>query len=208
MSREKENPLDLMKVVKDLQAEVSQLKARQEVQDVYIRYGRGIDRLDETSYFSAFWSDAQINYGTAESITPAEHWANHMQKGFKETAKAWGHLLTNLAADIQDDVAHVEIYLTVLCVPREWTTGKPTVWAGRYIDRVDRRNGEWRIAVREYIPHFALTADTIAPHAMFLSWLYKDAKPELVLESWSPRDPSYARPLSRRAKEAGPSRAK
>jgi hypothetical protein len=195
-----EDSSDLTALVAELQAEVADLRDHQRIREVYIRYGRGIDRLDEQLYRSSFWPDAQINYGTRESITPDEHWGVHMIKNHKGSLTVWSHLLTNQAVDIDGDVAHVEIYMVSMPVPKE-NKEKGLLIAGRYIDRVDRRGDEWRIAVREFIPHFAMKVDSSNYDRVFGSMLGD----EIVDRLREPkRDTSYVRPLNRRTKEAGP----
>lgn len=182
-----------------VEAELASFRDQNDIRDVYVRYGHGIDRLDEEAYRSAFWPDAQINYGTTESISVDGHWNGHMLKFFKENGKAWGHLFNNIAIDVSGDVAHVEVYLTVLYVPKDNKSGLRNLWAGRYIDRVDRRNGEWRIAVREFIPHFVMNVDTTP----FDGWneAYKDVNTKCAREG--KRDTSYVRPLNRRSVSDG-----
>ena len=184
---------------------VADLEERKKIHEVYIHYGRGIDRLDETLYRSAFWPDAQINYGTRETITVDQHWNEHMIKWHKGTLQSWGHLLTNETADIDGDVAHVEIYVTPMWVPKDEKQGKEWfLLSGRYIDRLERRNGEWRIAVREFIPHFAMKVNT-SNYREVRDGFLKGATSTCALEPWAPQDTSYVRPLLRRTDlKAGP----
>lgn len=191
---------ELAAKVASLESIVTDLEERKKINEVYIHYGRGIDRLDEKLYRSAFWPDAQINYGTLESITPDDHWANHMLGWHKGNLMSWGHLLTNEAIDIQGDVAHVEIYLTPMWLPKK--KGEMGILqAGRYIDKLERRDGEWRIAVREYIPHFAMK---IEPTQDIVTKLFFPTPPaDCVLGPNGARDASYVRPLTRRTKEVG-----
>lgn len=192
--------------IAELEEIVSGMTERRKIQKVYENYGHGIDRLDEEAYRKAFWPDAQINYGTRESITPEQHWQGHMQNAFKAYGKAWAHLLTNQSIDLNGDVAHVETYLTVMFIPKE-TGGRAdrqSIWAGRYIDKLERRHGEWRIAVREYMPHFAMKADTSA----YDMWQDKDyfagATSNCAQQAAGRHDVAYARPLKRRDRAAGP----
>jgi hypothetical protein len=79
-------------------------------------------------------------------------------KRHTDTLKSWGRLLTNETVDLSGDVAHVESYITRLASRRK--DARSDIIAVRYIDRVERRKGEWRIAMREVIPYFLTETDT------------------------------------------------
>jgi len=107
--------------------------------------------------------------------------------------------------EIAGDVAHVETYVTAFWRPKDdkstFANGA-TIAAGRYIDRLDRRNGEWRIAVREFIPHFWTKTDITVMNSSS-----KETKPrsDCAMGTWDKRDPSYRRPLNPRPnKDVGP----
>lgn len=182
-----------------LEAKVAYLSDRQQIHDVYLRYMRGFDRNDVELLKSAFWPDVQINYGS-QSNSLDEFIVRHLNLHTKELA-SWGHLITNETVDIAGDVAHVETYVTALFRPKDDNSsfaGGATIAGGRYIDRLDRRNGEWRIAVREFISHFYANTKSVFPET---TWPRSDC----ARGTWDRRDPSYLRPLTRRTdKEVGP----
>jgi hypothetical protein len=180
---------ELTERVAELEAEVRSLRDRREISDLYQRYMRGFDRNDVELLRSAFWPDVQINYG--EQINTFDEFVERHLDNHTGGLTAWGHLLTNETVDIDGDVAHCETYVTALFVPRPGggfglARTDPLIVGGRYIDRVDRRDGRWRIAVREFIGHFAsrdaddLTAGMFREHV------------------WDREDVSYWRPLLRR----------
>ena len=157
--------------VAELRAAVAYLSARQQISDVYRRYMRGFDRNDVDLLRSAVWPDFQINYGEQVN-TFDEFVARHLHDHTAHT-ESWGHLITNETVEIDGDVAHLETYVTGLFMPNEdnedgvWFGVRPSILSRRYIDRLDRRDGEWRIAVREFLPHF---------------WAELDRKPGLSLD--------------------------
>jgi len=181
--------------VAELEAIVAYLDDRQQIGDVYRRYMRGFDRNDLELLRSAFWPDVQINYG--DQVNSFDDFVvKHLNRHTAELL-SWGHLITNESVEIEGDVAHLETYVTALFNPKDETSvfgGGPTIVGGRYIDRLDRRNGEWRIAVREFAPHFSAT---VAEHARDLKW------PDHAAGTWDRRDPSYRRPLKRRPRKDG-----
>jgi hypothetical protein len=188
--------------IAELESKLANLSDRQQIHDVYLRYMRGFDRNDVELMRSAFWPDVQINYGS-QSNTFDEFVSRHLNRHVAELS-TWGHLITNESVDIDGDLAHVETYVTALWMPKDensFAAGRPIV-GGRYIDRLDRRNGEWRIAVREVVPHFQLKSDVDRTGWNSYS---KMSKSNCALGTWDRRDPSYLRPLSRRStKDIGP----
>jgi hypothetical protein len=181
--------------VAKLEEKLADVSDRLQIHDVYVRYMRGFDRSDVELMRTAFWPDVQINYGR-QSNTFDEFIERHLKLHTTQLA-TWGHLLTNESVEIHGDIAHVETYVTALWVPkdeRSFAYGKPIV-SGRYIDRLDRRNGEWRITVREFVPHFALSA-TANPAAW--DQYSEGASSSCTMGTWDKHDPSYVRPLERR----------
>jgi hypothetical protein len=167
-------------------AEIRWLLDRQAIRDCLTRYLRGLDRHDALLMASAFWPDAQINYGSTFSGPRDEfiRWGNAWD------AKRWlahSHNLTNQTVEIDGDTAHVESYIVMLLRARDKSV---TVAAGRYIDRFERRQSEWRIVVREYIVDVRANADgsSFDPATSCLP----------VCGKWDRGDLSYKRPLSRR----------
>lgn len=188
--------------VTKLETKLAYLDDRQQIHDVYMRYMRGFDRQDLELMKSAFWPDAQINYSFKSSSVDdfaAVHWAAH-----RKISTLYGHLLTNESVALNGDVAHVETYVTQFSTLKDGAAltkkkeSKSLIVAGRYIDRLDRRNGEWRIAVREFIPHF-FTETNVGLDSDF-RW----PRSECGRGTWDRHDPSYRRPLTARTNpEAG-----
>lgn len=185
--------------VEQLEAKVSYLQDRQQIHDMYLHYMRGFDRNDTELMRSAFWPEVQINYAS-QSNTLDEFIERHLAKHTKNLS-TWGHLITNESVEIRGDTAHAEVYVTALFTHHkdresEAWVGGATIIAGRYIDRIERRNGEWRIAVREFIPHFVAKTQPVGDLAH---------SSDCSMGTWDRRDPSYRRPLTARVnKGVGP----
>lgn len=178
----------LTQAVAELRSEVERTKDRQQIVDVFRRYTRGLNRYDVELIRSAFWRDAQINYGFDSRSRDA--WVSYWQEERHLKGRACqAHHITNETVEIAGDVAHVETYLIAFRV--EGDKELSSVVGGRYIDRFDRRNGEWRIAVREFIPHF-----TIEGVSRFhrLPW----PKEGQGVGACDKSDPVYLRPLNPR----------
>ena len=129
--------------------ELGYLRDRQAILDCLKRYTRGADRHDVELIKSAFWPDASISYGKPISVEEFAKWANslHAAKYVQNQ-----HHVTGQTVDIQGNMAHVESYVIYFLLSGERTTGTNTIGSGRYVEQYEKRNGEWRIKIREYIP--------------------------------------------------------
>jgi len=171
-------------------ARLEHLLDRQDILDCLIRFSRGMDRFDRELFLSAFHCDAVIAAG--EFVGGPEDlydWASQLHE---QGQSATHHNLLNHSCDIDGDVAHAETYYLFVGRNRDetnWTAG------GRYIDRLERREGNWKIALRCN----AIEWSGMLP-AMPLP--FADV-PDLSLNgapSRSRQDPSYRRPLTNRRK--------
>ena len=116
---------------------------RQEILDCLTRFSRGMDRFDRALFLSAFHADATIAAGDFVGGPEALYdWARDLHD---EGQSATMHNLLNFTCEIDGDTAHTETYYLFVGRNRDetnWTAG------GRYVDRLERRDGDWRIATR------------------------------------------------------------
>jgi hypothetical protein len=130
---------------------------REEIRDCLHRYTRGVDRADQELIRSAFHEDGIDCHGPVTgSVDDFLGWWLPEQ----DAREATQHYLTNVVIDLDGDVAHVESYffVTIKLLAREDLAFS----GGRYTDRLERRDGEWRIAVR--VVHVEWTATGDAPN--------------------------------------------
>lgn len=122
--------------------DIQLLLDKQAINDVLVRYCRGVDRLDPELILSCYHPDAYDDHGTVRG-TPADLVGmltdNAHRVSFME------HKLSNVYLEIDGDVAWSECY-SGLHIQRGDIVGEAF---GRFIDRFERRNGEWRIARRK-----------------------------------------------------------
>ena len=128
-------------------ASLQALLDREAIRDCLYRYCRGIDRCDEAALRSAYWDDATDCHGA---------W-NGSAGGFIDQALARlrqggrrVHQVTNVLIELQGDAAAVESSFLAL----QATAAQPereTFLCGRYLDRFERRGGEWRVAARTVV---------------------------------------------------------
>jgi hypothetical protein len=167
---------------KELAREVQHLLDRQAIHDCVQRYARGLDRHDDELTASAYHADALDHHGgftgTPEQFIP---WANELH------ASEWiahQHFICNHTVEIDGDVAHAESY--VLGVLRRKDGMRVDIGGGRYVDRLERRDGEWRIAARDVVVEWVCEAD--GSSALFSPEGYTPG-------TWDRSDVSYRRPL-------------
>ena len=92
---------------------------------------------------SAFHPDATIAAGDfVGGPVDLYDWASRMHE---EGQSATHHNLLNHTCEIVDDTAHTETYYLFVARNRDETNW---IAGGRYVDRLERHNGAWRIAVR------------------------------------------------------------
>ena len=125
---------------------VQALLDRQAIRDVVLRYCRGIDRLDLELVRDCYHPDATDEHGTFRG-TRDEYvdWVGGVLGRFTGTM----HLVANQLVELDGDIARSETYGVAYHHGdppddhrRNFTTGF------RYVDRFERRDGEWRIATR------------------------------------------------------------
>jgi hypothetical protein len=172
----------------DQLARFERLLTRQDITDCLIRFCRGIDRFDRDLFLSAFHPDAQIAAGDfVGGAADLYNWAHSMHE---QGQIATQHLLLNNTCDIDGDTAHCETYHLFAARNRDesnWIAG------GRYFDRLERRDGNWRITVRTNVIEWSGMLPTMPiPFADV---------PDIGANGVSARnrtDPSYKRPLVNR----------
>jgi hypothetical protein len=138
----------------ELREEVRLLRDRQEIFDCLHRFNRGLDRLDSDSIRSAYFTDAVDHHGPFKGSPEAfvEWVMEHMQ--------AWDtslHLLDLNNLTIEGDLADSECY--VLFMQRRTSGGKLDFGGARYLDHLERRDGQWRITNRTLIVDWTAEAD-------------------------------------------------
>jgi hypothetical protein len=129
------------------QALADELRAfldKQAILECMHRYARGVDRHDADLVRSAYHDDAVDDHvGFVGRRDALIDYAFTSQSGFARNQ----HFLTNHTADLDGDTAHCETYYMFVASPAD--PEKPLmISGGRYIDRFEKRAGEWKIADR------------------------------------------------------------
>ena len=162
---------------------------RQDILDCVTRISRAIDRFDRDLFLSGYHPDAVIDAGgfVGDPAKVYDGGAALHEQGQSSTL----HHLTNHTCEIDGDVAHAETYWQYTGRNRDGTNW---VAGGRYVDRLERRQGEWKIAFRCTLLEWS---GTIPAATVPLFENVPDVHVNGV-SSRSKEDPSYRRPLINR----------
>jgi hypothetical protein len=171
--------------VRAMRAELRRAADRQAIFDRVVQYARGLDRQDFDLTADVFHPDAIDHHGGfLGGRSEYVEWV----KGAILAHHVTTHLITNHTCELDGDTAHAETYLVFYTLAKDEKT--ITIGGGRYIDRFERREREWRIALRRTVMDWMLP-DVAAG----------DGRPWLAEKRYTePRhdreDISYMRPLT------------
>ncbi len=138
---------------------VDRLVAAEACRDAARRYSRGVDRLDRETMRSAYWPDAIDEHGSY--VGNAWEFCDHVVGSHDRWAFTMHAIFNHLVEVDDDDHARGEAYNVSYL--RRVDEGLLDVWFGRYLDRYERREGEWRIAHRVCVHEGDMTVDASTP---------------------------------------------
>lgn len=169
-----------------LRENVQYLLDRTEILDCIARHARGHDRHDVELLTSAYFSDGVDEHGFA--INPGPQYAEWANAAHAAGSLLHTHNITTHICDIEGDVAHCESYVLVCLLNNDGKSAR--MISGRYIDKLERRDGVWKIALRRTTVDVLLAGDASVLQApIFKSQGYTKAMRDKS-------DVSYQRPLT------------
>lgn len=137
------------------ESQLQSLLDKQAITELLYRYARALDRCDLELLKACFHPDSTHDHGPFEG-TSADFctWAIELLHGLTATQ----HHLGNILIELQGDTARSETYwvayhrIPAAAGGAGIVAGRGTETdlfiGGRYIDRLERRKGEWKIARR------------------------------------------------------------
>jgi len=178
----------------DLEIMIRELHDRQCIRDKLVAYCRAVDRMDRDLLLTVYHPDAIDDHGLFVG-GPEEFadWAFGLHQAQQHSHQ---HVIANHSCELDGDVAHTETYWLFAAMNRY--PEALTIGGGRYIDRFEKRNGEWRIAARKCVPEWGGEPGP--------SWLAPEAAAALASSGTVSRDrsdSSYERPLAIAAERVG-----
>jgi hypothetical protein len=168
-----------------LHAQLWEMKDRSDIHDCMQRYARGMDRQDRALLRSAYHDGAIDDHvGFVGDVEDFIDWAF----AYHSMQTRYQHFLLNHFAEIDGDAAHAETYYLFVGTDKQ-PANHMTISGGRYVDRLERRDGRWAIVARVCVVEWntestsQLTDEIIA------------MVPAIRPATHDRTDPSYDRPL-------------
>ena len=137
---------------------------KQDIYELMCRYCRGVDRMDKDLTLSCFWPGAidvhvgrnGVYHGSVEEFLEAE-W-----ESWKVFTGSQHHLCNHLC-EVDGDQAIAETYQFSLywAAPGD-DPALNVLNSNRYLDRFEKRDGEWRIMRRELFRNFSFSIRPVA----------------------------------------------
>jgi hypothetical protein len=169
-----------------LEARMQELMDRQAIFDCIKRSSRGTDRFDVELITGSYHTDGLHELG--QQLISGHEYGEHANHAHRAICDVNLHNITMHMCEIDGDVAHAESYVIGLFADKGGETSR--MLAGRYIDRLEKRDGEWRIVLRRATVEVAMEGRAILPNG-------KTPPGSGYLKGDRDRtDPSYERPLT------------
>src|ERR1700722_7495485 len=142
------------------QAELRALLDKAQIHDALMRYSRGVDRGDGELVVSVFHPDATLDMGRGPMSAAA------LAEGItKMTATGTMHFIGNEYVEVDGDAAYSETYFISYATITGQDQPATRSRGGRYLDRFERRDGQWKIARRLLVDEWSRLDDLPVPPA-------------------------------------------
>ncbi len=124
-----------------------QVADRLAIQDVLHLHCRGLDRLDQGAIRNAYWPQAEVDYGSYKGS--AHVFAELVIGALGQTYELTRHSISNTLINFTGHVARSEssVHAAHLLVGAQ----EEMLFYGRYLDRLEKRNGQWKILYRQVV---------------------------------------------------------
>ncbi|GHF66993.1 nuclear transport factor 2 family protein [Seohaeicola zhoushanensis] len=163
-------------------ATLQRLLDREAVHEVLYTYCRGADRCDPDIIRSAYHADSYDDHGywKGNGHDFADFLADRLQRANSRTM----HSVTNTIMTLEGDLALCESHVLVTLVRRS-PPDVVDLMGARYLDRIERRDGLWKIAERTVVLEWRKTE----------TW--SDAPPPIPLSDFRQGERGLGDPLYR-----------
>lgn len=127
-------------------ADWAEYAAREQIRHCLARLARGEDRRDAALITASFWPDAEVDYGVfAGDFAAYLAWVVPGADAITDTQHVLGQTYIELEGET---AARAETQVVSYHRVDMGAGERDTCIGGRYLDRFEQRDGEWRIAGR------------------------------------------------------------
>ena len=181
-----------------MQAALTELADREAIRQCLTNYARAVDRNDRALLERVYHPDAIDDHGVFIGARDEfiDWWFTQADQHL-----SCQHCVYNMTIELEGEVAHTETYYMFVGME---ATGTPFIMSGgRYIDRLEKREGHWAIAarkcIRDWVPRTERPA-SIDQSSLTSGGGFLGEREMALLSTCSQatrdaRDPSYERPL-------------
>jgi hypothetical protein len=170
----------------ELECKVHYLTDRQEIYDCLVPTSRGNDRFDVDLIVGSYHPDGLHELGS--NFIPGPDYATFANQGHAAICGINMHAVTMPSCEIDGAVAHAESYVIGLFADRGGETSR--MLAGRNLDRLEKRDGASKIALRRATVEVVMEGEAVLPNGQ------TPPGSGYVKGNRDRSDPSYQRPLT------------
>ena len=133
---------------------VQEMLDKAAIREVLWRYCRGVDRRDADIVTSCYHPDANDDH--VGNVYTGETVGQGLVDWMNEIMVKTSHNITTNTIEVNGDVAGSESYTTSMHIQKGAgdDDNHTMLSVARYVDRFERRNGEWKIISRLVVPEF------------------------------------------------------
>ena len=150
--------------------QLQELLAKQACLEVIARYCRALDWLDEDALRTVFTPDADIDYGFFKGR--GDDFIKAVMEIEHTLLRRW-HNCSNTIIQVNRNMAEAETYGFAANVYERDSQKMTDLFGGRYLDRFEQRDGNWRIVKRTYVLDWqqSFPLDAASASVPGLNWL-------------------------------------
>jgi ketosteroid isomerase-like protein len=135
--------------------ELRRMLDEREIERLIIRWARAVDRLDRSELASVYHPDAVEHHGTFDG--PANEYVDFVIDTALPRYVSTSHYVTNCLVEVDGDRAHAETFVLAAHLGDENGDRVLDLMNARLVDRLERRDGSWRIAERTVVHDWDMT---------------------------------------------------
>ena len=127
--------------------DLREIADRLAITEVLNIHSRGLDRLDAQAIQSAYWPDAEVDYGSYKG--GAQQFAELVVSALGDSYELTRHCLDNTVIVFSGNTARAESSVTAAhLLPG---SAQEMLFYGRYLDQLEQREGHWKIQHRQVV---------------------------------------------------------